>query len=183
MASRELGGRLFWLTGLSGAGKTDIAERLRQRFQKHGRRVVLLDGDALRGIMGPRFGHAPADRRYLAGCYARLCKALTEQGLDVICATISMVEAVRAWCRAEIPGYCEIYLRVPPQERRRRDPKQLYRRDGARMVEFAGDFEEPRTPDLVIDNFGACTAEQAADAIWNRCVAGKEEHAGSLAAR
>jgi cytidine diphosphoramidate kinase len=183
MASLNVEGRLFWLTGLSGAGKTDIAARLQRRFREAGRQIVLLDGDALRAIMGPRFGHEPADRRYLAACYARLCKELTDQGLDVICATISMVEAVRAWCRAEIPGYCEIYLRVPAAERRRRDPKQLYRTDDARMVEFASDFEEPRTPDLIIDNFGACSAEQAAETIWSACVTGKERHAGSLAAR
>lgn len=162
-------GTLLWLTGLSGAGKTSVALKLRDLFFSNGRPVILLDGDVLRGIIGTRFGYDPEDRRYLAMCYSRLCKELTDQGFDVICATISMFEAVRRWNRSEIPEYCEVYLRVPPHERRRRDSKSVYADDKA--VEFPKeDFEEPGSPDLLIDNHGDMSAAAAAEVIWRAYV-------------
>lgn len=168
----ELGDRLgilFWITGLSGAGKTSIAARLREQFRAHGQSAILLDGDVLREIIGPRFGHDPEDRHYLAMCYARLCRELTDQGFDVICATISMFESVRAWNRVNIPGCCEIYVRVPHDERRRRDRKGIYSGQDSCTdpVEFdTTHFKEPDSPDLIIDNHGDMSITAAAQLIW-----------------
>jgi adenylylsulfate kinase len=165
---------VLWVTGLSGAGKTSVSRRLRERCAAAGRPAVLLDGDSLRAILGDRFGHAPEDRRYLAMCYGRLCRELAQQGITVICATISMFDAVRAWNREHIPGYREIYLRVPQGERQRRDVKGVYGNDVLPAVCFTREgFEEPRTPDLIIDNHGAISADQAAETIW---AAFLEEH-------
>lgn len=165
-------GVVFWITGLSGAGKTSVATVLRARLVAAGHPVVLLDGDALRAVFGQRFGHDMDERRYLAMCYARLCRELALQGMHVICATISMFHEVRAWNRREIPGYREIYLRVPPDTRRLRDHKGVYA-SGDAAVEFGvTSFEEPRSPDVVIDNHGPVSAEDAVDVIWNALVPG-----------
>jgi adenylylsulfate kinase len=170
-------GTVYWITGLSGAGKTTVARLLARRFREAGRPAVLLDGDALRTIFGDRLGHAPDDRRALAMCYARLCQELSGQGFDVICATISMFHAVHDWNRANLPRYREIYLRVPRAELERRDPKGLYARARqgvlADMVGLDHPMEEPHRPDLAIDSHGATGPEDAAALIWRRFAGGE----------
>lgn len=168
-------GSVYWITGLAAAGKTTVAARLCDRLRAAGRPAVLLDGDRLRVVLGAEAAYAPEDRLRLAMTYARLCRELAGQGIDVVCATISMFHAVRDWNRAEIPRYHEIYLRVPDEVLRRRDPKGLYgrHRQGLQAQVVGQDLapELPRAPDLTIDNDGAVTAEDAVERIWTTQVA------------
>src|ERR1700675_1668824 len=121
-------GRVFWITGLSGAGKTTLGLELSSRLRAAGRRVTFLDGDALRSVIAEDLGHSLDDRRRSAMRNARLCRLLAEQGVDVVCATISLFHEVQRWNRKNITGYREIYLRVPMDELRRRDTKGIYAR-------------------------------------------------------
>ena len=170
--SGETPGSVFWITGLSGAGKTTVGERLWRRLRAAGRSAIFLDGDKLRSAIAEDLGHPIEDRRQSAIRNGRLCQLLAEQGIDVVCATISMFHEVQRWNRAHIPGYFEIYLRVPMAEIERRDPKGIYAlaRNGkaANVVGIDIPAEEPKAPDLVIDNHGSLDANAAVDLIW-RC--------------
>ena len=116
-------GRVIWLTGLSGAGKTTLAKALQQALPG----ALLLDGDALRSVLGTsQKGFDRESRLALAMTYARLCRLLADQGATVIIATISLFHAVHAWNRENIHNYLEIFLDVPEDIRRQRDPKGLY---------------------------------------------------------
>jgi len=106
-------GRVFWITGLSGAGKTTVGRQLWARLRAAGRPVIFLDGDALRVAIAEDLGYSEGNRRRSAMRNARLCRLLAEQGTDVVCATISLFHEVQRWNRANIRGYREIYLRVP----------------------------------------------------------------------
>ena len=119
-------GRVFWLTGLSGAGKTTLGRELWRRLRADGRPATFLDGDALRAAIADDLGHTAEDRKQSAMRNARLCRLLAQQGFDVVCATISLLHEVQRWNRQNIPGYHEIYLRVPMEELRRRDNKGIY---------------------------------------------------------
>ena len=103
-------------------------------------------------------GHSSEDRRISAWRNARLCRALATEGFQVICATISMFEEVRSWARSEVPGYTEIYLEVPEEVRRDRDPKGLYRQ-GLSMAGMDQACELPTCPDLRIVNDGTRSIE------------------------
>lgn len=171
----SLMGLAVWITGLSGAGKTTVARLLMPRFQEASRPCVLLDGDAVRSLLRHEWkmevGHGREERVQLARLYGRLCRALTMGGYDVVCATISMFHEIRDWNRTHVPNYLEVYLRVPLDELRRRDPKGLYARpvvgEEEGMVGIGVPAEEPRTPDLVIDHDERQTSDQTASIIWD----------------
>src|SRR5580692_3538139 len=170
-------GRVFWITGMSGAGKTTLGLELSSRLRAAGRRVTFLDGDALRSVIAEDLGHSASDRRRSAMRNARLCRLLAEQGADVVCATISLFHEVQRWNRENIPGYREIYLRVPIDELRRRDSKGIYagaqhgdgRDDGRDVVGLDVQAEVPEAPDLVLDNYGALDVAAAVDRILAAC--------------
>jgi cytidine diphosphoramidate kinase len=159
----SLQGRVYWITGLAGAGKTSISQLLYARLKERSDGVVMLDGDRLREAFGHDLGYSPADRYTSAMRYAGLCRLLAEQGLDVVCATISMFHACRAWNREHIANYYEIYVRVSAATLAARNQKGLY--TGARqgqvrdVVGLDMAFEAPLQPDLIVDNEGQMPLE------------------------
>ena len=161
-------GRVFWITGLSGAGKTTVGRELCGRLRAAGCTVTWLDGDDLRSAIAEDLGHSARDRRRSAMRNARLCRLLADQGADVVCATISLFHEVQRWNRENIPGYREIYLRVPIEELRRRNSKGIYSHNSD-VVGIDVQAEIPAAPDLVIDNYGALDVATAVDrilAVW-----------------
>jgi len=132
-------GKVIWVTGLSGAGKTTVARHLQPALQAEGGPVILLDGDELRQVFPTGANYDRESRLQLALAYARLCNLLARQGATVICATISMRHEVHAWNRDNLPNYVEVFLDVPDNVRAGRDPKHHYAavREG-RLADFAG---------------------------------------------
>lgn len=161
-------GRVLWITGLSGAGKSTLARALCARLPGS----ILLDGDALRTVLGASATAFDRDGRLgLARTYARLCGLLAEQGHTVIIATISLFHEIHAWNRANLPGYLEIFLDVPEAVRRQRDPKGLYAAEQAGAVRHMAGAETPvdfpRAPDLVLPT-GEWTLEACVEAVLER---------------
>jgi adenylylsulfate kinase-like enzyme len=149
--------RVLWITGLSGSGKTSLASVVTERLRFIGYCVVMLDGDELREVFGAMaantHNHGREGRLALAMQYAHLCHVIAAQGLTVVIATISLFREVHVWNRANLPGYFEVYLKVPVEELRRRDPKGIYRRyDSGEISNVAGldlAIDEPELPDWV----------------------------------
>lgn len=154
----EKPGRVIWITGLSGAGKSTLAVAVVERLRWAGHRVLLLDGDALRQVFGSEAAnadnHGREGRLALAFQYARLCELIARQGITVVIATISLFREVHAWNRHHLVDYFEVYLKVPVEELRRRDPKGIYRRfDAGELAHVVGldvPVEEPEAPDCVV---------------------------------
>jgi glutamine kinase len=168
------GGRVYWITGLSGAGKTTVGKELWRRLQAAGRAAIFLDGDCMREVIAADLDHSVEQRRTSAMRNARLCRLLAQQGADVVCPTISLFHDVQRWNRENIPGYCEIYLRVPMQELTRRDCKGIYAAAACgQLHDVVGldlPAEFPEASDLTLDNFGDLDSAAAVDRIWLECV-------------
>src|ERR1700719_1083417 len=167
-------GRVYWITGLSGAGKTTVGRELWRRLRAAGHSVILLDGDVTREVIAEDLGHSTSHRRSSEMRNARLCRLLSNQGTDVVCTTISLFHEVQRWNRENIPGYREIYLRVPMEELQRRDSKGIYaasnRGDLRDVVGLDVPAELPEAPDLTLDNFGTLDSSSAVERIWMECV-------------
>ena len=158
-------GRLYWITGLSGAGKTTIGTALYEKLRKIKNNVVILDGDKLRGAYGGAFGYSEEERRKGALCNAKIAHILTEQGIDVIFCTISMYDSVRAWNGENNEKYTEVYLKVSMETLMKRDKKGLYSSHAENLVGVTMKMEEPKTPDVLVHNDGQERVEDIVERI------------------
>lgn len=151
--------RVIWITGLSGSGKSTLSAEVARRLRIQGDAVLFLDGDELREVFGAAAAnaknHGREGRLALAFQYAHLCRVIAGQGLTVVIATISLFHEIHAWNRTNLPGYFEVYLKVPLAELRRRDPKGIYRRfDAGEIADVAGldlHIDEPGEADWVVE--------------------------------
>ena len=89
-------GTVYWITGLAGSGKTTIGKLLYDSIKFNKDNVILLDGDKLRELYESQ-DYSYDGRKKLAIKYAKLCKMISEQGIDVICCTISMFDECIIW--------------------------------------------------------------------------------------
>ena len=147
---------VVWIIGLSGAGKTTLASKIVTEVQKETSNVVLVDGDVIRDIFGNDLGHTMADRRKNADRICQLCKFLEDQGINVVCAILSLFPESRLWNRNNLKNYYEVFIDSPVNELVARDSKGIYSRyKRGEISDVAGmdiDFPRPENADLIINN-------------------------------
>ncbi len=155
---------VVWLTGLSGSGKSTIANRLEQRLHAQGFHTYILDGDNVRHGLNKDLGFTDADRVENIRRVAEVAKLMVDAGLIVITAFISPFRDERDMARGLFaPGeFMEVYVDTPLALAEQRDPKGLYKKARAgQLKNFTGidsPYEEPQAPTLHLR-----TAEQTVD--------------------
>jgi adenylylsulfate kinase len=144
-------GVVVWLTGLPRAGKSTLAERVRQRLQAN-RRTVILDGDEVRDALVPRPGYDDAARDGFYRTLANLAALLARQGLTVLVPATAHRRVWRAAARTAAPRFVEVHVATPLKDCQARDPAGLYRsaaRDGLPGVGVV--YEAPAAPDVTAE--------------------------------
>ena len=169
---------LLWLTGLSGAGKSTIAQHLDARLFVLGLHSYVLDGDNIRHGLNNDLGFSAADRRENIRRVGEVAKLFVDAGFIVSAAFISPFRADRDAVRKLFePGeFFEILVKCSLEKCRARDPKGLYQQAiNGELAEFTGissPYELPTTPELTLDT-EALSAEQAVEKIFELLIARK----------
>jgi bifunctional enzyme CysN/CysC len=164
---------VVWLTGLSGAGKSTIANLLEKRLHAMGKRTYLLDGDNVRHGLNKDLGFTPEDRVENIRRIAEVAKLMADAGVIVITAFISPFRAERAMARdlMESGEFIEVFIDTPLEVAERRDPKGLYKKARrGELKNFTGidsPYERPLNPEIRVDTTNV-SAEAAVESIFDK---------------
>jgi bifunctional enzyme CysN/CysC len=164
--------RCVWFTGLSGSGKSTIANRLEQFLHRDGRHTYLLDGDNVRHGLSRDLGFTEADRAENIRRVAEVARLMVDAGLIVLVAFISPFRAERRFARGLFAEgeFIEVFVDTPLGECERRDPKGLYAKARAGMLpNFTGldsPYESPESPEIHLTPLGG--VDECAEIVRKR---------------
>ena len=143
-------GILFWITGLSGSGKTTIAKHITKSIsQKYGY-TINISGDDLRKIFNLK-KYDKKNRLQYALLYSKFCKLIVNERINLIFSTISLFHKVRKWNKKNIDNYVEIYIKSDLQKIIKLNKKELYKKNKS-IVGKNIKPEFPESPDIIIEN-------------------------------
>lgn len=145
---------VLWLTGLPGAGKTTLADRVYDCIAMNGQRAEKLDGDMVRSLF-PSTGFGKADRDAHIKRVGFLASLLEKHGVIVIASFVSPYRQARQFVRDQCRDFVEVYVSASIEECERRDPKGLYKKARAwEIKDFTGvddPYEAPENPKVLVD--------------------------------
>ena len=144
-------GIVFWITGLSGSGKTTIAEKIKKDISNEYGPTIIVSGDDLRKIFGYK-KFTKKDRLAYAFSYSKFCKYITDNNVNIIFSTVSLFHDVRKWNRSNIKNYIEIYIQSDINKIIKQKKKFFYRGNYKNIVGKNIKPEFPKSPDIIIRN-------------------------------
>jgi adenylylsulfate kinase len=164
---KQIDPAVIWFTGLSGSGKSTIANLVADRLRQRGLNVERLDGDSVRDIF-PEIGFTRPERDAHVRRVGFLASKLEEHGVFVVGSFVSPYEESRQFVRSRCRSFIEVYVSTPLEECERRDVKGLYAKARRGEIQnFTGisdPYEPPTNPELVIDTSGT-TVEAAGEQV------------------
>jgi adenylyl-sulfate kinase len=164
-------GFTLWFTGMSGAGKSTVSERIHLRLKDGGAKVELLDGDIVRTHLSKGLGFSKEDRDTNIRRIGFVCELLSRNGVIAIVAAISPYREVREEVRARIGNFVEVYVHCPIEVLASRDVKGLYKKALAgEIASFTGisdPYEPPVNPEVTIDSSQE-SVEDSVERVWRK---------------
>ncbi len=164
--------KVFWFTGISGAGKSTIARELEKKLWNEGKRTMLLDGDQVRHGLNGDLGFSPKDRAENIRRVGQVARLFFEHGNIVLCTFVSPYVKDREAVKAMFPeetDFIEIHVTCSPDTAKKRDPKGLYKKaekgEISGLTGFDSEHESPKNPDLII-NTDSLSVEEAVNEIY-----------------
>ncbi len=162
-------GFTIWLTGLSGAGKSTIAEALAEEFRRREQPTEILDGDVIRTTLSKGLGFSREDRNTNIARIALISSLLSKHGVAAITAAISPFAEARDAARAQTENFIEVFVDAPLEVVKARDVKGLYAKaDRGEIAQFTGvsdPYEPPVDPEIVVRTDRETVAESVAKIV------------------
>ena len=160
-------GILFWITGLSGSGKTTISKKIKKKIAKLYGPTLMISGDNLRKMF--HFNKYTYEERLLLGKkFCKFAKFITDQIINLIFACVGMMNTIREWYRKNIDNYVEIYIKSDLSKILKLKKKTLYLRNKKNIVGLDIKPEFPRKPDIVINNNFTKTVDNLSKELLNK---------------
>ena len=166
-------GVVLWFTGLSGSGKSTVANEVAHKLHEREKLAYILDGDNIRHGLNKDLGFSPEDRKENIRRISEVANLFADAGLITITAFISPYAKDRNFCR-ELTGegrFLEIYAKASLETCEKRDPKGMYKKARAGEIkEFTGinaQYEEPENPELITDTDKE-TVEESAEKVLKK---------------
>ena len=144
-------GILFWITGLSGSGKTSIAKEIKDHVTLNYGPTINLSGDDLRRVFNLK--KYSRDARLTYGLsYGKFCQQITNQKVNIILSTVSLFDKVRKWNKANISNYIEIYIKSDINKIIKLKKKYFYTSKSKNVLGKDIKPEFPKFPNIIIEN-------------------------------
>jgi len=164
-------GFVLWFTGLSGSGKSTIADRVAEKLRERGLKIERLDGDTVRKSLTRDLGFSERDRNENIRRVAFVAKLLSRNGVGVIASFISPYRKIRNHVREEVTNFVEVYAKCPLEICIERDPKGLYKKAlNGEIENFTGishPYEEPENPEILLETDKE-TVDECVEKIINK---------------
>ena len=144
-------GRVFWITGLSGSGKSSIGGLILKDINKKYGSTVLIHGDDIRDIYNIK-NYKKENRLELAKSNSNLCKLITNQGVNVIFTTVGLFHELHAFNRKNIKNYTEIFIKTSFKDLVKKKNRRFYRYKTNHVWGIDINPEFPKNPDIIIKN-------------------------------
>ena len=145
-------GILFWITGLSGSGKTTIGNKIKRNIIKNYGPTIIISGDNIRKIFDLK-GYDYKERLSATNKYSHLSKYITDQKINVIFATVGMFDESRKWNRLNINNYVEIYIKSNIKTILKIGKKKIYnKKNSGQFTGIQIKPEYPKKPDIILLN-------------------------------
>lgn len=158
---KKSSGIIFWITGLSGSGKSTIGKHLKPLLEKEYGKTILIHGDDIREIFKFK-SYTKAERLKLGISYSNICRLLADQQLNVIFSTVGLFNKLFLFNRKNLNNYVEIYIKTNIQKLKKNRSKSFYKVKTSNVWGLDLKPEYPKRPDILIENnFDKSTIELA----------------------
>ena len=145
-------GVVFWITGLSGSGKTRLGYKIKKDITKKYGPTILLSGDDIRNFFEFK-KYSYEDRLKVVSGYSRLCNQFSKQGINVIFCVVGLMHVIHEWNRKNIKNYIEIYIKSTINKVKKLSKKRIYvQKYIQNVVGFDIKPEFPKKPNIIINN-------------------------------
>jgi adenylylsulfate kinase len=161
-------GILFWVTGLSGSGKTSISKKIKKEISKKFGPTMIVSGDDLRKIFG-FYNYDSKSRKLLSKKFCKFAKFITDQKINLIFAIVGLMNEPRNWNRKNISNYVEIYIKANLKQIIKMGKKKIYKyKKNEKIVGVNIAPEFPKNPDIIINNNFLKSTDQLSKELFKK---------------
>ena len=160
-------GIVFWITGLSGSGKSTIGEKLKKLIEKHYGKTIIIHGDDIREIYKNK-SYSLKDRLNLGKSNSNLCKLISDQNINVIFTTVGLFHKLFNYNKKNLNNYFEIFIKSDIKKLIKNKKKTFYKKNTKNVWGIDLKPQYPKKPDIIIKNNFDKTITYLAETIFKK---------------